>query len=357
MSSNPLPLLFAETLQQQATRQGRRPSPINRAVSDIVFSAGMMALDDTRSGKQSKTFKVVSAPTGSGKTNSVLAFIIAAAKHDPEFTCGLIVEEIVHAEENYRALCEELSPDVVGVWSSYHDPRSHREVDFDKYGFKPTMTHLDEMPSKRVVVFTHAKWQSEMSSGKDFGVRKCNGKLRDVLFIDEQPDAIQIMEMIPADIYLVRDEVQRCDPEHEWVAPLTAVAERMSEAFGTKGLEHDPVQLIECLDAYDFTEDKALAFWRSHHGLQDSARFIEGIKFLQACSLGYCFLSRQAPRSFVAYLPAFKPESNQVILDATADLSGLYLYFLLVCWLTVTTEGCDSYSRQLVTLLSPVSPF
>jgi hypothetical protein len=98
----------------------------------------------------------------------------------------------------------------------------------------------------------------------------------------------------------------------------------MSAAFGTTGNEHDPVQLIECLEAYDFTEDKASAFWRSQHGLQESARFIEGIKFLQACSLGYCFLTRQAPRSFVAYLPAFKPESNQVILDATADLSGLY---------------------------------
>ncbi len=47
------------------------------------------------------------------------------------------------------------------------------------------------------------------------------------------------------------------------------------------------------------------------------------LNFLRAASQGYVFLSRKLPRSFVAYLPDYKPAAGYVLLDATADLSGM----------------------------------
>jgi len=40
--------------------------------------------------------------------------------------------------------------------------------------------------------------------------------------------------------------------------------------------------------------------------------------------MGYMFLSRREPRSFIGYLCKFKVETNLVILDATSDLIDLY---------------------------------
>lgn len=316
--------IYNQALHRQAIRQGRELSPVNLAVADVVFKAATNAMQDTRQEVSTKTFKIVSAPTGSSKTNSSLTFAITMFKTDPAFSCAFVVEEIVHANEIYKALCEEITKQHVGIWSSFHDEKRHRPSDIERYGFDPELTNMREMINKSIVVFTHRKWLSEMEHDKDFGVRQVNGRPRDVLFIDEQPSTIQIIEKTPADILKVRDQIMAVDQEHSWNSTLTEVAKRMDLVFQSNGDEMEAVQLIEFLESFDFTEANALSFWSNHHGMTDSSSFMEGLKFLNACSYGYCFMTRRTPRSFVAYLPSFKPEPNQVILDATADLSGIY---------------------------------
>lgn len=142
-------------------------------------------------------------------------------------------------------------------------------------------------------------------------------------FIDEQPQAIEIMELTPADIWKRRDDIARMDQGHSWVKTLSEVASRMEALFLTNGDETQAVGLLHCLEALGFTEDKARAVWGEYYHTQPPSEFLDAFRFLHACTLGYVFFTRREPRSFVAYLPSFKPEPNLVLLDATADISGL----------------------------------
>lgn len=315
---------YQAALARQAKRQNRQLSPINLAVAKLISSTADKAIRDTRLGLYKSPFKVVSAPTGSAKTNSVIAFACAMYTYDPSFTCAFVVEEIGHAQEIYEALGHEIPKEDLGIWTSFHDLKQHNPKSIERLGFTADLTTLEDTASKKVVVYTHRKWLSEIEYDRDYGVRKHQGKPRDVLFIDEQPSVTQIIERTPADILKLRDIVLSVDVHHVLVPILTRIAQRMEEVFSSKGEEMQGVRLVECLEAYDnFTETEAHAFC-STYGVRKVEQFIEGFKFLNACSQGYCFLTRGSPRSFVAYVPSFCPEPNQVILDATADLCGLY---------------------------------
>lgn len=315
---------FRQALERQAGRQNRQISPLNEAVAKMIFNAANKAIRDTRANPSNTSFKVVSAPTGSSKTNSALAFACAMYTYDPTFTCAFIVEEITQAEAIYQELAHEIPKVDLGVWTGYHDEKQYNPSDLAKYGFKPDLTTLAEVAEKRIAIFTHAKWLNEITSGKDFGVRYRWGKPRDVLFIDEQPSAIEVLQQTPSDILSLRDTIMSADKEHALVPILTSIVDRMEAVFRQPGDEMEAAQLVDFLNSYGtFSTEAALDFCREHT-IGTAEHFLEGFKFLQACSLGYCFLARGRPYSFVAYLPTFKPSPNQVILDATADLSGLY---------------------------------
>lgn len=314
---------FDHRVQTQAAAQGRIVNPINHAVGDVIFKTALKALVETRAGSKDGRFKVVSAPTGSSKTTSAVAFAAAAFETVAGFSCAFVVEEITHAEEIYRMLCQLLPAEAVGVWSSFHDPKSYKPADEAKYGFKPRPFSLEQMKDIPVVVFTHRKWLGEVDTGKDAGVRRYRGTSRDVLFIDEQPAVIEIFERTPADVLKVRDSIAQMDPEHPWNETLRDVVARMDEVFLSTGNELEAIKLLGCLEAYDFTPENVRMTWLERYRVHPSSDFMDTFKFLHACTRGYAFLSRQEPRGFVAYLPNFEPEPNQVLLDATADISGL----------------------------------
>lgn len=315
---------FNEALTRQAKRQNRELSPINLAVANIISSTAEQALIDTRANIQTKSFRVVSAPTGSSKTNSAEAFANAMFAYDSTFTCAFIVEEVRHAQEIYEELALEIPKEHLGIWTGFHDLKQHNPSDISKYGFTPTLTSLEAVSEKRIVIYTHRKWLSEIESARDFGVRNHLGKPRDVVFIDEQPSVIQVIVKTPADILALRDMVVAVDENNSLIDILGDVVARMEAVYRSSGSEEEATNLIEFLDTYDyFNESDAYSFCTEHH-ISNSQLLLDGFKFLKACSLGYCFLTRQSPRGFVAYLPTFNPEPNQVILDATADISGLY---------------------------------
>lgn len=307
------------TLKVQAGYQKRIHSPVNKAVSEVVFNTAHKALVDTRGGINDGKFKVVSAPTGSSKTTSSVAFAVAAFNTTPGFSCAFIVEEIRTAQEVYEQLTELLPPEYVGVWSSKHDAKRPPEDVEEGY---PLFT-IEQMRDLPIVVFTHTKWLGEMDRNKDEGVRSYKGVPRDVLFIDEQPKSIDILERSKHKVGLALDDIARMEPDHPWVSKLNTVFERMKAVEGTDGDAMEAVELLDCLEASDFSEEKAEAIWRTHYKYAPSQEYMDTFRFLKACTLGYVFFNRMKPRGFVAYLPKFKPEPNQILLDATADLSGL----------------------------------
>lgn len=313
---------YERALKAQAGLQKRILSPINRAVSDVVFNTAMRALEDTRGNINTGKFKVVSAPTGSSKTTSAIAFAFAGYSTMPDdFSCAFVVEEIRAAQEIYSQLLELLPPEVVGIWTSQHDAK---RPPMDHQAGQPLFT-LDQMREIPIVVFTHSKWIAEMERQADWGIRCHRGHPRDILFIDEQPKVINIYNKTHADVAKAGVDIARMEPDHPWVDVLTEVSARMQSLFRTDGSDLEEAELLHCLEAADFSEERAEAIWRGHYGYPATDEYLATFKFLKACTLGYSFFTRQKPREFVAYLPQFEPAANQVLLDATADVSELSL--------------------------------
>lgn len=305
-------------LKAQAGCHKRIRSEVNRAVSKVIFSTASKAIEDTRGGVNSGKFRVVSAPTGSSKTTSAIAFAAAAYTTIPGFSCAFVVEEIRAAQEIYQQLVEMLPSEAVGVWTSQNDVR---RPPVGHTGETP-LFNMEQMKGIQIVVFTHNKWMTEVERNADYGVRRFRGNPRDVMFIDEQPKLIEVLDKGVSSVTAVRDAILKMEPDHPWVGVLSDAMMRMENIVRTDGDEMEAVEILHCLEAHDFTMEKAEAIWRKNYGIPSTEEYREAFKFLQACTLGYVFLSR-SPRGFVAYLPKFKPEPNQVLLDATADLSGI----------------------------------
>ena len=314
--------LYGSFLKVQAGIQRRILSPLNMAVSDVIYTTALKALVDTRGGIDDGKFKVVSAPTGSSKTTSAIAFAAAGHAAMDDFTCCFVVEEIRAAKEIYRQLTDYIQDGSVAIWTSQNDAKKLSE---DYTGDIPRFS-IDQMRETRIVVFTHKKWVGEMARGVDEGVRLYKGVPRDVLFVDEQPSVIDIIEQTPGDIKVnAQEAISKFDSEHPWVPMLKTVVERMDGPFDSRGNEWSAYELIDCLEAFHFTEEKAAAIWREHYGTSPSNEYRQAFQFLQAASMGYCFLNRKSPKGFIAYLPQFKAAPNQVLLDATADISEVSL--------------------------------
>lgn len=343
---------YQAALERQAVRQERKISPVNQRVADLVAVTANKAMQNTRSGNSASKFNVVSAPTGSSKTQSAVAYAITKYLIDPEFTCAFIVEEIKQAQEIYVELLKEISPNDLGVWTSYHDVVKSDVADHDKYGFTPELTTQEAVKNKRVAIYTHNRWHFETADDKDLGVRKHKGKLRDVLFIDEQPASVQILEKTPADILKLRDWLVNVPDAERYLQPLVDISRRMDALLASKGSDLEAVDLVSCLEIVNEFEDQDAIVLAS--GFMNFAKVLEGFQFIRACARGYCFISRNNPRTFVGYLPTFEVAPNQVILDATADISGVYPLLG-----GVLVEGMPNidYSNLKINHIDPPSEF
>lgn len=319
---------FDSALERQALRQGRKNSPLNYAVAELLYNTANKAMDDTRQNKPPKTFNVISAPTGSSKTVSAVAYAISKCQSDPDFTASFIVNEVRNAEAVYQMLIadEFMSEDDVGVWTAFHDEKLHKPSEIEgKYLFTPKLTSREEVKAKRITVFTHPKWENEANGGRDDGVRMFNGKPRDVIFVDETPEFVQIVTMTPSKIKAMRDYLMAQNSEHPSIKLLTEVDIGMEQTFSLNGKTMDnTVDLLQEPNSQSILDEMESFDFKSKYAGEYYDSLIEVCKFLRACSMGYMFLSRREPRSFIGYLCKFKVETNLVVLDATSDLIDLY---------------------------------
>lgn len=322
---------FQEARRDQAEGQGRILTPFDHAVGTAVYQAVSLAMEDVHLDRREKAFRVVSAPTGAGKTSSAAAVIAAAFKTLPDFTCAYVVETIRQADETGGEIARMIGERNVTVWSSGHDAaageEARKEIMAEHGALLRPASYRRDLKAARVIVCTHALWKREMASGRQGGVRFCNGERRSVVFVDEHPSLVKLIEQTPGDLLKLRDTVYQEDPEHPFVTALEEIVGRANEAFKSQGQTYAPIELVSCDQADLFASPGSMRQF-TDRGLTEAdtaaqaAAMEDTCRFLAAAARGCVFVSRKG-RSLVAWEVEYEPGPGHVLLDATADITGM----------------------------------
>lgn len=340
---------FHRLREDQAWKyHGRAPTAFERQMTETVFSVCFAALQDHHAAangtlpvrRPGANLRILTAQTGTGKSTGTAALAVAGLLTDPAFSAAFVVETAVQAQEMYEHLMalvpEELRHEVM-VWTTAHDRRTEDAVTHEKYRVDPTKptfrrSHKEWLPGKRLVVVTHTKLKNEQVSGGDAGVRFWQGRRRNLVIIDEQPEFVKMTTVYPHYFQAFLDGVRDNAPDHPWLPVLKGLAEKVAALKEAKGAPYAAVGL-------DLRRDEVMAFGnptveslrrfvvKSAKGEQEMAKYAtmcrDVVTFLQAAWNGYVFHSRQDGDALVAYRPDLVPEPGMVLMDATADLSGV----------------------------------
>ena len=165
-----------------------------------------------------------------------------------------------------------------------------------------------------------------MDTGIDKGVRRYRSSRRNVLFVDEHPDLVELIYSTPATIRKAREIISDIDEDHVVVPMLDAIFERATKAADEKGAKYANTSLISHHEGTWFSQFEADQLTRTEDAYlkqTDGDLIHDTFRFLRAAARGAVFLARFVPAAFVAYELKYEPGPGHVLLDATADLSGM----------------------------------
>ena len=329
-----------------AEQRGGTLSFFDDKVSEVVFRAAELAIRDRalNDTKRRPTFRVVSAPTGSGKTSCTMAFIAAMLESDPAFTAAIIMETCLSCDDVYRDLVSIVGPEEVSVWS-----KNAHDVSADELLERKTLngqqaavkTRREDLLRSRVAICTHSAWEAEMKCTQKSEVKSRRGarhyspsgdketaQRRTVLFVDEKPSLTRIYEVQSRHVADLKDALRDGGNSLRQVSLLSKIYARMEKAANApQSYTYVPVTLVTPEEAARFEhftkEDARLLAPRS----EDRAEaFQELVGFFKTAALGNVFMSQQGiggKVSFVAYEIAYdNTDPGIVLLDATADLDS-----------------------------------
>jgi hypothetical protein len=311
---------YEAAIQEQARQRNREITPFDRQVSQSIFHAGLLAIADHKSNEP--LYRVVSAPTGSGKSSYAQAFIKAYVEVIPDGSVLFLVETIRQAEDTYRDMSSLIGVANVAVWSRFHDQRPSANS-LKHSGVIPQRRFLiEDLANYRVVIATHNFY----SHGRADKATIYRGKPRNITFVDEKPEDVSIYDVDTGLLKTVRDRIgERINPNLKHVEQLTILHDHLEAAWqssSTKALDEIPE--MSNVDLSWFTTDQANDFITSS---DDQVRSVFG--FGRALAKGFAFLSRYSDSGkgarFVGYEMKMPLAPGTILLDATADIDGMSL--------------------------------
>lgn len=351
--------VFQQVREEQAAHHGRSLTTVNNQAARVVFETGVRSIMDVDAAETKAdgdhsypVMRVASLATGSGKSTSATALVAACCRlcdgkllPVDAFSAAFVVPTVRLARETVTELARLLPPEShekIALWS-----RTEDTVEGD----------TDALSNHRVVVYCHEAWRRAMVSKELDGLRHYQGKRRKLVFVDEQPELVKHVHVYPRDIQGFFEDVKFTRPDHSVGRVLSRVVARMNKLLGSTGQRFSPVRrLLSKSEGRQFaglTPRKLSQFISENvQGDQRAARrlVLEELRdFLVAASRGGCFYSRQT-RLFTAYKFDFDPGPGHVLLDATADISGLTQLRPDIAHIPVPTISYKNLDAVMVTI-------
>lgn len=310
---------------QLSTQTGDFPWQSNKT----LWEAAQTSFRDVQSDISDAAPQLVQSGTGSGKTTFCIALIAATVAALDDYSTAYVVATIDEAQAVFNTLAGLLPPGSIAIHTSAHESEENAAGHSKAVRDHVTANGVScrkNLARHRVIVCTHELWIKEGERSANFGVRHFNGKQRSNVFVDEFPDTITTMEIVPADLDDLADELNRVTGYRELSRLVRDAAttfrtqcEDRKARFGTANLISDEDRAkLETIDLTRLSDAR------------DMPRLRRTLDVLKAAVSGQCFLSRSKARTsgqadghmmLVAYGERFCPHPGLVILDATADLA------------------------------------
>lgn len=314
---------FWGIVEKQAHERGRSLSAFSRSVAQSILDAGLAACDDR--GQQRELYRVVSAPTGSGKSSYAWALVAALIKAVQGSSAVFLCETIHQCEDTYKELLKLVDSDDLAIWTSAHDLAKPLETIVRTHNFVPTARFRNtDLPHRRVIVATHAFYKGPRGAL----AQRYQDEDRTLTLVDEKPAEVAIFDIDAGDVLKVREwgqqsscspgVVQACMALHDYLDGIW-----MQERTGSKNYRP-----LHRSDLVWFSSPEADQL-REEHGGRDTPdlKVASVIGFAQALAIGYAFMSRYDQASqggrFVGYKPDMPIRPGTVLLDATSDIDGV----------------------------------
>lgn len=294
-----------------------------------LWEAAQTAFQDAQSGVDEARPQLVQTGTGSGKTTFCIALIAATLAASDDHSAAYVVATIDEAQAVFDTLADLLPPGSIAIHSSAHESEqnaaSYSKAVLDHVRSRGVSRRQD-LAHHRVIVCTHELWVREGKCTTDFGVRHFNGQQRSNVFVDEFPETIKTMEIVPADLDDLADELNRVTEYRD----LSRLVRNAATSFRRQCEDGTGrFRTARLLSSEGRTKLETIDLTRLHDA-RDMARMHRALDVLKAAASGQCFLSRSKARTsreadghmmLVAYCDQFRPHPGLVILDATADLA------------------------------------
>ncbi|MBR0907391.1 DEAD/DEAH box helicase family protein [Bradyrhizobium liaoningense] len=313
---------YEAAIQEQARLRNRKVTNFDREISVSIFTAGLLAYEDSELGVAQ--YRVVSAPTGSGKSSYAQAFAKALIQAHPEGSVLFLVETIQQAEDTYRDMSALIGRANVAVWTSAHDRRSSPDTIRHQHGFVPERRFsVDDLAKYPVVIATHRFYMGSRASK----ATEYRGKPRKLTFVDEKPADVSIFDIDTGLIKTVRDRLaEKHTSNLKHVAQLTMLHDHLEAVWQTASGKASFDEILEAgnIDLTWFNSEQANDYIASSDDQVQSV-----FAFGRALAKGFAFLSRYDEYGkgarFVGYEMNMPLRPGTVLLDATADIDGISL--------------------------------
>ncbi len=321
-TSNLVPTFWG-IVEKQAHERGRPLSTFSRSVAQSILDAGLAACDDRD--QQLEQYRVVSAPTGSGKSSYAWALVAALIEAVPGSSAVFLCETINQCEDTYRELLKLVDVDDLAIWTSAHDLAKPLEAIERAHQFTPAARFRStDLPDHRVIVATHAFYKGS----RGILAQKYQGENRTLTLVDEKPAEVAIFDIDAGDVLKVREWAQESSSSSEAVQACMALHEYLDNVWTQDRTGPRNYRPLQHSDLMWFSSPEADQV-REEHGGRDAPdlKVASVIGFAQALANGYAFMSRydRAARGgrFVGYKPDMPIRPGTVLLDATSDIDGV----------------------------------